>query len=266
MQDKVLTSTFGEQRWGFPHPGIDIGGGEQPVYPAEAGELVYYAEENGGMGMLPSGLGSFAVIEHERKLRTLYGHLEPGSIATGSIKLDTTDILARVGSSGMTVGPRLHFQVIDGEFDQYVNPLIILPPLKDTTRPVLEAVYILKDRQLVELLDTSTVSSGSYELLLSLYDPSEYLRYFRPMNPYRIQVFMNGEQVAHMSFKALQPKDGAVFLIESDDADGDEIYYDEHIMRMGTVQFPPGDMILEVLAEDIYRNSMTVELRIRVID
>lgn len=266
VESRILTATFGDYRWGGFHPGIDIAGGEQDVHPSDTGELIYYEEEHAWSGMLPSGLGSFAVIEHERGLRTLYGHLKPGSLAAPDTVGGPKDVLARVGSSGMAVGPRLHFQVIDGEFNQFVNPLLILPPLKDTTKPVLEAVYALRDRSLYELKDRSTLPSGAYQLLLELYDPSEYVRYSLPLNPYRIQVFLNGEQVAHVSFKALQPEDGNMLLIQSDKAAADDFYYDDRTIKLGPLQFSTGDLILEVLAEDISRNSITREIRIRVVE
>jgi hypothetical protein len=79
-------------------------------------------------------------------------------------------------------------------------------------------------------------------------------------------VFMNGEQVAHISFKALQPKDGTIVLIESDNAESNTIYYNDETMNLGPLQFSPGDVILEVLAEDISRNTITEEIRIRVIE
>ena len=264
VEEKMLTVTFGEYTWDCFHPGIDIGGGAQDVHPAEAGELIYYAEEHEGFHALPSGLGSFAVLEHDRGLRTLYGHLQPGTLRTDRDILEEGDILARVGNSGMTVGPRLHFQVIDREFDQLVNPLLILPPLKDTTKPVLEALYLLKNRSRIELQDRATVTSGTYELLAAIYDPSEYVRYFRPMNPFKIQVFLNGEQVVYTSFEALQHEDGEMVLIQSSDADCDELYYPDGTMRLGSLQFSPGDIMIEILAEDILRNGITEEFRIRV--
>lgn len=266
VEEKVLITTFGERRWGYFHPGIDLAGGRQDVYPADSGELVYYEEEGSGLGVLPSGLGSFAVVEHERGLRTFYGHLEPGSINKDKMVLNPNDRFARVGGSGMAVGPRLHFQVIDREFDQFVNPLLILPPLRDTAKPVLEAIYLLENRERTELKDGATVSSGTYDLLLTVYDPSEYVRYFRPMTPYRVQVFLNGEQVAHVIFKALQPTDGRFILIETENASEDTFFYDDTTIRFGPLQFSPGDVILEILAEDISRNSITEEMRIRVVD
>ncbi len=61
------------------------------------------------------GYGNMVEIEHGNDLSTRYGHLSMINVAEGQIVSPGT-ILGRVGSSGRSTGPHLHYEVrIDGE-------------------------------------------------------------------------------------------------------------------------------------------------------
>ena len=76
----VLTSTFGEHRRDHFHAGIDLGGGEQPVFPISSGELVFFYREGEDFSSLPVGLGTFLVLQHQGGIRSLYAHLAEGTL------------------------------------------------------------------------------------------------------------------------------------------------------------------------------------------
>jgi murein DD-endopeptidase MepM/ murein hydrolase activator NlpD len=90
------------------HAGMDIR--EEPGAPvrATAGGKVVAAGWSGGYG-------NMVEIEHENDLSTRYGHLSVISVAEGQHVTPGT-ILGRVGSTGRSTGPHLHYEVrIDGE-------------------------------------------------------------------------------------------------------------------------------------------------------
>ena len=90
------------------HAGLDIR--EEPGTPvrATAGGKVVTAGWSGGYGNLVE-------IEHENDLATRYGHLSMISVAEGQYVSPGT-ILGRVGSTGRSTGPHLHYEVrMDGE-------------------------------------------------------------------------------------------------------------------------------------------------------
>ncbi|HTW89832.1 MAG TPA: M23 family metallopeptidase [Candidatus Binataceae bacterium] len=67
-------------------------------------------------------LGRCIRIEHPGDIATIYGHLsqistsvQPGAQVRGG------QVIGKVGSSGLSTGPHLHFAVVDG--DRFVNPL-----------------------------------------------------------------------------------------------------------------------------------------------
>lgn len=90
------------------HKGIDLG--------APRGTPVYAAQD-GTVGPIGTrhGLGHYLEVRHAGGISTIYAHLSaftPG-LHSGSI-VKAGDQIARVGSSGETTGPHLHYEVISG--------------------------------------------------------------------------------------------------------------------------------------------------------
>jgi len=96
------------------HAGVDIAaayGREVPS--AGAGQVVF----SGAQG----GYGNTVVVEHAGGLRTRYAHLSSIQVEVGA-RVDAGSVVGRVGSSGRSTGPHLHFEVLqDG---QPVNPAV----------------------------------------------------------------------------------------------------------------------------------------------
>jgi murein DD-endopeptidase MepM/ murein hydrolase activator NlpD len=103
-----LSSRFGEREDPFNyserfHAGIDIA--------ADWGSDVLAAAEGTVItaGAL-SGYGKAVVVSHGHGLTTLYGHLS-AAIAKEGQKIQKGQLIARVGSTGRSTGPHLHFEV-----------------------------------------------------------------------------------------------------------------------------------------------------------
>ena len=103
-----VSSTYGNRRDPFSggrafHAGID--------YPKPAGTLVLSA----GYGKVTfagerSGYGKLVEITHGNGLVTRYGHLSTYLVKKGQV-VDTGTPIAKVGSTGRSTGPHLHFEV-----------------------------------------------------------------------------------------------------------------------------------------------------------
>ena len=90
------------------HAGLDIREEPGTLVRATAGGKVVSAGWSGGYG-------NMVEIEHENDLATRYGHLSMIAVAEGHYVSPGT-ILGRVGSTGRSTGPHLHYEVrIDGE-------------------------------------------------------------------------------------------------------------------------------------------------------
>lgn len=110
------------------HAGVDIAAESgAPVLAAQAGYVVYSGEYG--------GYGEVVVLDHGGTLYTLYGHNSERLVEAGQYVFPG-QIIARVGATGRTTGPHLHFEVHYNH--QYLDPLVYLggAPTMQAAQPV----------------------------------------------------------------------------------------------------------------------------------
>lgn len=113
-----VTSPFGTrfhpvQKRNKTHTGIDIGAGHGASIVAAESGTVLRAGWN-------SGYGNYVVIDHGAGVQTLYGHCSVLQVQSGQ-SVSRGQQIALVGSTGVSTGPHLHFEVlINGE---YTDPM-----------------------------------------------------------------------------------------------------------------------------------------------
>nr|MCU0269336.1 peptidoglycan DD-metalloendopeptidase family protein [Acidimicrobiales bacterium] len=102
------------------HNGADLDGamGEE-IFAVADGEVLF-AEERGGYG-------NTVVIDHGFGLGTLYAHQSELLVSAGD-RVVRGQVIGRVGSTGVSTGPHLHFEV--RVFGQPVNPMPYLSPTR----------------------------------------------------------------------------------------------------------------------------------------
>ena len=105
-----LTSRYGPRPDPFTgrpsyHPGIDIGGPLGAPVKATAKGRVTFAGWKGGYGLL-------LIIEHDNGYTSYYGHLMKNSITVRAGQIVSSgQLIARVGMTGRTTGPHIHFEI-----------------------------------------------------------------------------------------------------------------------------------------------------------
>ena len=117
-EDAVITSDYGERThpisgaWDF-HSGIDLA--------AAAGTCIYpiYAGEVTATGWSQS-YGNYIKLRHSSNLETIYCHCETILRKEGE-KVTVNDVIAQVGSTGVSTGPHLHLSVLADGY--YVDPM-----------------------------------------------------------------------------------------------------------------------------------------------
>ncbi len=116
-----ITSTFG---WrihpilGYSrfHAGLDFGAGYgTPIRAADTGTVIFA----GWYG----GYGNAVVIDHGKGIVTLYGHSSQLYVSSGQV-VQRGQAIAAVGSTGLSTGPHLHFEVRQSGYP--VDPLAYL--------------------------------------------------------------------------------------------------------------------------------------------
>lgn len=86
------------------HDGIDIPAATgTPIRAAAAGRVVYSGDQF-------SGYGKMIIIEHSDSISTIYAHCDLLLVYEGDT-VPAGHIIAKVGSTGRTTGPHLHFEV-----------------------------------------------------------------------------------------------------------------------------------------------------------
>ena len=104
-----VTSGFGMRRHpilgGAPlfHTGVDISASYgTPIRAAASGRVIFA----GWYG----GYGNMIIIDHGGNISTVYGHLSRIAVRSGE-EVSEGDIIGYVGSTGLSTGPHLHFEV-----------------------------------------------------------------------------------------------------------------------------------------------------------
>ncbi len=108
------------------HSGIDIAAPEgTPIFSSTSG-IVSFAGEKSGYGLMVEVKSNNNVIR--------YGHLSKITVYVGQ-NVERGTLIGRVGSTGVSTGPHLHFEVLVK--NETVNPLALLPSSNK--------VYVLKE-------------------------------------------------------------------------------------------------------------------------
>jgi LysM repeat protein len=116
----LITTYFGERGWASPrgHAGIDISAPwGTPVRAATDGKVVGATFSGGGYGLE-------ILLEHAGGLVTRYAHLSQIGVNVGE-RVERGELIGRVGSTGFSTGPHLHFEVLRNGALQ--DPLGLLP-------------------------------------------------------------------------------------------------------------------------------------------
>ena len=111
-----VTREFGI-RGTIKHDGIDISAPRgTPVKAAHSGRVLYSGNEI-------KGYGNIIIIEHEQGFTTIYAHNDANDVAEGE-KVGRGQIIARVGRTGRTSVPNLHFEIRMN--NRPINPRLLL--------------------------------------------------------------------------------------------------------------------------------------------
>jgi murein DD-endopeptidase MepM/ murein hydrolase activator NlpD len=96
------------------HTGIDIGAAHGTDIYAAADGTVLISGWNAG------GYGNYVVIDHGGGLTTLYAHCSSLLVSSGQ-KVTRGQVIAKCGSTGMSTGPHIHFEVLKN--GAHTNPM-----------------------------------------------------------------------------------------------------------------------------------------------
>lgn len=103
----ILTSTFGEQRGGYYHKGVDLAANTGTKIQAALDGTVSFSG-------VADGYGKVVIVDHSDNLQTVYAHCSKLNVSPGEQVL-RGQVIAEVGNTGDSTGPHLHFEIrVDG--------------------------------------------------------------------------------------------------------------------------------------------------------
>ncbi len=101
-----ITGSFGEQRPGHIHAGIDIAApGGTPIHAAQTGKVVLMQ----GVGA-SGGYGNYTCVQHTATMSTCYAHQSRFGTSMGA-RVSQGQVIGFVGNTGHSFGNHLHFEV-----------------------------------------------------------------------------------------------------------------------------------------------------------
>ena len=120
-----VSSNYGKRRHPIRritrhHSGIDLAAPKNAPIRAIADGTVIFSDPF-------NGYGKMVVVRHANGLSSHYGHCNSLKVTIGQ-KIKAGQIIATVGSTGLSTGPHLHLEI--RKHGEPLNPLDVLPGLK----------------------------------------------------------------------------------------------------------------------------------------
>ena len=185
-----------------PHHGVEFSNPSgTPVHAVAEGTVIFAGPDKEAM-YAPWGdfYGNLVVIEHPGKLFTLYAHLSKIDVEVNQ-KITTGEKIGEVGRTGGAIGSHLHFEVRQGDVEDYFatrNPDLWLVPAKDADGSPLGTLTI-------SLVDTNGNLVKNANFTIGYYsDPSQSPNRVYYASPYSPDL-LNGEENAVLG--ELEPGD-----------------------------------------------------------
>ena len=101
---------------GSNHTGVDLyayTGTGTPIYAAGDGTVIHTSSN--------SGYGNLTVVKHDSGLVTYYAHQNEWLVKQGD-RVRAGDLIGKIGNTGKSTGPHLHFEVRTGLWEECLNP------------------------------------------------------------------------------------------------------------------------------------------------
>jgi murein DD-endopeptidase MepM/ murein hydrolase activator NlpD len=148
-----LTSRFGSRRHpllGYvrAHQGVDYGAPAGTAVWAVGDGVVTLAGWNGGCGLTVQ-------VRHRNGFESVYCHLSRVQVAAGA-RVGQRQVVGRVGSTGLSTGPHLHFAIRQG--GAYVNPLRLQFPRGEPVRPEWREDFLARIDEARRQLDRASLA------------------------------------------------------------------------------------------------------------
>lgn len=252
----TVVASFGQGVDGHFESGVAIVGQGTEVRPIAGGEVVFWYDPARRPTSLPRGPGAQVVVQHVERIRSVYSHLAPSTVTRLAVVSNAT-VIGALGDSGTALGPTLGLQVMDMETRSFLNPLMVLPLLRDVQPPVVVRAVLRRGDEMLELGKIPQATAGTAEMLIEAYDLRQDVPYRWRLAPYAIAVSVNGRQTSSVVFDSLRYSGARLTL--GADRTADSVLRGAWLFSLGEIQLQLGEMHLQFFVRDYAGNESTRE-------
>ena len=254
---------FGSFRSGRFSTAMTIEPARTPVTAVASGDIAFQYDGDKLPSGLPCTLGSFVAVHHPDGLISVYGHLDPGSMPAYIRSVETGGLLGRAGESGFRSSFESTFALFDRVKRQYLNPQVLLPPVKDDRPPVVRSVYLIVGENTYALGETRAIRQGTYEIQADIRDPlSSADTGYRA--PYSVRLMIDGKERVRYIYNAAKAESGTMKFFGSAKSDCGSWFLANGNVRLGSYLFSHGRSTIVLAVSDYAGNEREITNTITV--
>lgn len=250
----VPSVPFGSFHAGRFYPSMTTGPEGAQVRAASAGEISFLFDGDRLPSGLPCPLGGFVALSHPDGMISVYGRMERGSLPHYLRAVSAGDVLGRAGTSGFHAGRETVFTLYDRIKRQYLNPQVLLPPVRDDRAPLVRGVYLSSGGRFLPLGETRTVRQGTYEVIADILDPLSSADP-RSRAPYSIRLLVDGKEVIRYVYDAARAESGRFRFFGSARLDSESFFLADGRLRLGSFLLARGRTTFVLIVSDYAGND-----------
>jgi len=260
-EEAVLYRNFGSNDNGMPALGIVFSGGAE-ILAAESGEMIFSRNKYDTASRLPSPLGAWTAVDHGDGLISIYSRYADEGEYINAARIDKQQPVASAGNSGWSSQDGFYFILYDRRERRWINPEMIITPLRETRPPQILTVDLLNNQGI--LMQSRSLNQGRYTVIVNanIQAPVRVPPVTQYAAPQRIVCSVNGAEVGSLNFEAVSARDGTLMVYRNGLVPARQIYAISPAYEVAEVFLSRGQVNLEVIVQDIAGNSRSVVNRL----
>lgn len=248
LDDGGFRYGFGSARAGFLK-GVEFGAADGVIRAADDGELVFTALDPHLPGGYPLAAGSMMAIDHASDMVTIYTGMARESTTAYLTSVKRGAILGRSVRAGNGRGASIY--TYDSRTRRYINPLILMPAVRDDRAPVIRSTALSAEGQEIPLEQARPVRQGSYQVIVDAYDASPA---GLASAPFGIRVIIDGSERAAVAYDAAWSHDGVLSAFGGGSRVASEYQRPDGRVQFGPYTFARGRSVMSIIVTDYAGN------------
>ncbi len=258
VTDNSFSYIFGQLRNGTFNTSL-IFTEQDEIKASEKGTvLTLLGSTSGEMGWFESPLGNAVILAHNDELLSVYANLENLAINKDTNYIHAGTKIGTSGSSGWQHGQSsLEFQIIDTQKKTVINPLLLMPKIKQENAMRLHGITAVNRKgEVFDLRTRRNLPAGTY----LIYRSTEQ----SPMT-YSTTISVNGAAVETITFDMLTRTENKLTVSGKRLYGVNEIYPDEKKQLLAEITLSQGRNTLNITSSSINgtETSLTYILDVR---